>query len=108
MTDLNRIRPAFRTKGSMTGNFGAGQRTAGSKLADIPANQRDSIGNFPSSEEYMQRLESIIAMDDLAPRTREFVLSELRRLKSLRVQRANITPSGPHCSITDHFVTSAQ
>ena len=108
MSDLNRIKPAFRTKGSMTGNFGAGRRTGGSKLADVPANSRESIGNFPSPEEYMRRLESIIAMEDVAPRTREFVLSELRRLNRLRISKPNPTPQGPYCSLTDHFVTAAQ
>ena len=85
MTDsnLSKTKPALRTKGAVTGNFGAGRRKGGSPLNDIPANSRESLGNFPTQNEYYSRLiDAYHATDD--QRLRGFILGELRKMEAQR------------------------
>ena len=105
-SNLSKTKPAFRTSGGVTGNFGAGKRTGGSALNDIPANRRDSLGRFPSDMEYRNRMiESFNNAD--TDRLRDFCLTEIKRIDqkhSIGLERAQVSPSGSHCVIGDHFV----
>lgn len=107
-SNLSKTKPAFRTKGAVTGNFGAGRRKGGSALNDIPANRRDSLGNFPTRSEYTYRLREAVRLG-ASGRTLTFILSELDRLERTETRLSDMPePSGPHCYIEDHFVSSAQ
>ena len=92
----------------MTGNFGAGRRKGGSSLNDIPANQRETLGNFPTQDEYYNRLiEAYNTTDDL--RLRTFIEGELRKMDAQRPgSRVESPPQGAFCCIDDHFVGSHQ
>ena len=107
-TNLSKTKPAFRTKGAVTGNFGAGRRKGGSSLNDIPANQRETLGNFPTQDEYYNRLiEAYNTTDDL--RLRTFIEGELRKMDAQRPgERADAPPQGAHCSIEDYRVQPFQ
>ena len=79
-TNLSKTKPAFRTSGGLTGNFGSGKRKGGSKLAEVPANSRDSIGNFPTQDEYAARLRAAYhATSD--HKLQEFILEELGKIE---------------------------
>ena len=107
-TNLSKTKPAFRTSGSVTGNFGAGKRTAGSVLNDVPANSRDTLGNFPTEDEYYYRLRNAISLG-ASGRTLAFIQDELKRIGRRRnVSNSLPNPIGPHCSVTNHFVSSYQ
>ena len=107
MTDsnLSKTKPALRTKGGVTGNFGAGRRRGGSALNDIPANRRESLGSFPTDEEYRARMVASLP-SATTERIRQFVLSEIERIdvKAGRVSRTDPAPRGAYCVIGDHFV----
>ena len=103
-TNINKIKPALRTKGSFAGNWGAGRRTGGSQLNDIPANSRESLGNFPTQDEYYSRLISAYNQTD-DQRLKGFILDELKKIEAqMPGDRAMTTTHGPHCSIDDHHV----
>ena len=107
--NINRIKPALRTKGAMTPNFGAGKRKGGSKFSDIPANSRETLGNFPTPYEYHNRLIKAYHLTD-EPRTKQFILDELKKLKAQMPVQDRILPdpTGAYCVIDDHFVSGAQ
>ena len=96
-TNLSKTKPALRTKGAVTGNFGAGRRKGGSSLNDIPANSRETLGNFPTQDEYYSRLiEAYNSTDDL--RLKRFITGELRKMEAQRPgQRLDTEPQGPYC-----------
>ena len=109
-TNLSKTKPALRTKGGVTGNFGAGRRKGGSALNDVPANSRESIGNFPSEMAYRERMVRAYELADTA-RLAEFCLSEIDRIDRKHgrgLTRAAGNPKGAHCDVADHFVTRAQ
>ena len=107
-SNLSKTKPAFRTSGGVTGNFGAGKRTGGSQLNDIPANSRESLGNFPTQDEYYSRLVAAYNQTD-DQRLKGFILDELKKMKAqVPGQRAAGNPTGAHCSLDDHFVGSHQ
>jgi len=77
-SNINRIKPALRTKGSYAGNWGAGMRKGGTKFSEVPANSRESLGNFPTKDEYLRRLiEAYDKTDD--PRLKAFILNEFKK-----------------------------
>jgi len=79
--NINKIKPALRTKGSYAGNWGAGMRKAGSPLNDVPANSRKTLGNFPTRDEYYNRLKLAVSKTtDL--RLLAFLNEELRKLEA--------------------------
>ena len=105
-SNLSKTKPALRTKGGVTGNFGAGKRTGGSPLNDIPANSRESLGNFPSEMEYRARMVQAYWEAD-TDRLRQFCEDEVRRIDqkhSRGLERTQAAPRGSHCSINGHFV----
>ena len=53
--DLNRIRPAFRTNGAVTGNFGRKKVKAGSTINEIGMTSAENVRAVPP-EEYYNRL----------------------------------------------------
>ena len=107
-SNLSKTKPAFRTSGGLTGNFGSGKRKGGSKFADVPANSRDSIGNFPTQDEYAARLRAAYnATSDR--KLQEFILKELGKIEISSVnygERTMTVPQGPHCDIQNHFIKS--
>jgi len=79
--NINRIKPALRTRGSYAGNWGAGMRKGGSSLNDVPANSRESLGNFPTRDEYCNRLiEALRHTND--QKLRAFIYSEIKKYKA--------------------------
>lgn len=107
--DSNRIKPAFRTTGALTGNFGRQKVKSGSGLNDVPANQRDSLGNFPRAEEYAARLREAYSKTS-DHKLRAFILSELGKLERQRIghEERYVKPLGAFCSISNHSVSSSQ
>ena len=105
-SNLSKIRPAFRTKGSFAGNFGSGRRTGGSKYNEALVSNRENVGNFPTNDEYRQRLESGLPL--ASGRTRDFILAELRRLNIQRQSSTWRNPQGAYCSLDGHHVSAAQ
>jgi hypothetical protein len=105
-SNLSKTKPAFRTSGGLTGNFGSGKRKGGSKLTEIPASSRDSIGKFPTQDEYAARLRAAYhATSDR--KLQAFILKELGKIKVSSVnhgERITAAPQGPHCDISNHFV----
>ena len=106
--NLSKTRPAFRTTGAITGNFGKAKVKSGSQLNEIPANQRDSIGNFPTMDEYEQRL--LLALERAEDRKlHHFLVRELEKIRAKRGGGERTTyPIGPYCSINDHFIDSSK
>ena len=79
MADLNRIKPAFRTKGVHTGNFGAARVKAGSRLNDLGHTNVERVVVTPEAE-YVERLRR--ALDETTdPKLLAFLNNELRRLR---------------------------
>ena len=79
MSDLNRIKPAFRTKGSATGNFGKAKVKAGSTLDDIGVTKAEVI-NITEKKDYMDRLlKAYYTTDD--ENLRSFIWNEIKREK---------------------------
>ncbi len=108
-SNLSKTKPALRSSGGLTGNFGAAKRKAGSKLADVPTNQRESLGNFPRVEEYADRLRDAYSKTS-DHKLRSFILSELGKIERQRIDQEEryVKPQGPYCSLSNHFVTSSQ
>lgn len=106
-TNLSKTKPALRTKGAVTGNFGAGRRKAGSQLNDIPANKRESLGNFPTQDEYYLRMVQAYNMAD-NERVKAFCLEEIRKIEAQKPGIRMVEPSGAYCDINSHFVGSHQ
>lgn len=105
-SNLSKTKSAFRTSGNVTGNFGAGKRTGGSSLNDIPSNSRESLGRFPSEMEYRARMVDAYYLAD-TDRLRQFCEDEVCRIDqkhSYGLERKPQAPRGSHCIIGDHFV----
>ena len=105
-SNLSKTKPAFRTSGGVTGNFGAGRRTGGSALNDIPANRRASLGSFPSEMEYRERMVRAYQLAD-TQRLRDFCLDEVARIDAkhgIGLERVAGNPTGAHCAVDNHFV----
>lgn len=106
-SNLSKTKPAFRTSGSVTGNFGAGRRTGGSQLNDVPANSRESLGSFPTEDEYYNRL--VDALNQTTDRKLQgFIRGELRKMDSRRITQGTSYPKGAYCSLDGHHVKPYQ
>jgi len=79
MTDLNRIRPAFRTKGAVTGNFGRAKCKAGSRLSDLGVTSAKVVKPTDPAE-YAARLADALAKTT-DPKLLAFLSMELKRLE---------------------------
>jgi len=80
-SNINRIKPALRTKGTYAGNWGAGMRKGGTKFNEVPANSRESLGNFPTRDEYYNRLQLAVSRTT-DQRLLAFLKEELKKLES--------------------------
>ena len=78
-SNLSKIKPQFRTKGNITGNFGAAKVKAGSSLNEIGGD-----GNIGSTQdEYLNRL--YYAFDNTDDdKLKQFIYTEIR---NIHVQR---------------------
>ena len=74
-SNLSKIKPKFRTKGNITGNFGKPKAKAGSSLNDIGGD-----GNIGATQdEYLSRL--YYAFDNTTdPKLQRFIYSEIRKI----------------------------
>ena len=78
MDDLNRIRPALRTTGAVTGNFGRNKVKAANN-AQLGVTNRESIHRLVGQDEYLQRMYTAYQQaptDEL----RTFCYTEIRRI----------------------------
>lgn len=105
---INRIKTAdlLRTKGAVTGNFGKAKVKAGSTLNDLGASHREHIGNLPTQDAYIKRLQEALGKTD-DTRLQSFIKSELLKATNRKISDANRTanPRGPYCDIRSrkHF-----
>ena len=74
-SNLSKIKPQFRTKGNITGNFGVSKVKAGSSLNDIGGD-----GNIGATQdEYLNRL--YYAFDNTTDsKLRQFLYQEIRKI----------------------------
>jgi len=107
----NRIKTSelLRTKGAVTGNFGKAKVRAGSTLNDIGVSSRESIGNLPTQNEYLRRLQEALGKTD-DPRLREFILSQLSKETNRRIARDNrvSNPKGPYCDLSMREIAASR
>ena len=108
-TNLSKTKPALRTSGAVTGNFGKAKVKAGSNLNEVPVNKRDSLGNFPRVDEYAERLRKAYSLTS-DQKLKTFILTELGKIDRQRIshEERDAKPQGPFCSLTNHFVNSTQ
>ena len=104
-TNLSKTKPALRTSGAVTGNFGKAKVKSGSTLNDVPANKRESLGNFPRVEEYAKRLREAYSKTS-DHKLRSFILTELGKINRTRinVEERDAKPQGAYCSLSNHFI----
>lgn len=108
-SNLSKIKPSLRTSGAVTGNFGKAKVKSGSQLNDVPANKRDSLGNFPRVDEYAKRLREAYSLTS-DHKLRSFILAELGKIERTQIDHEEryVKPQGPYCSLSNHFVTPSQ
>jgi|GEM_PF-2260996 len=102
MQTTNRIKTSelLRTKGALTGNFGRAKVRAGSSLADLGDSDRETIGNLPTHDEYVRRLQAALGKTD-DPRLAGFISFELRKFQLRQIKQNDriCNPAGPYCDI---------
>lgn len=107
----NRIKTSelLRTKGAVTGNFGKAKVRAGSSLNELGVSSRASIGNLPTQDEYLRRLQEALGKTN-DPRLREFIQSQLSKETNRRISRDNRTsnPLGPYCDLSMRRVAASR
>jgi hypothetical protein len=108
-TNLSKTKPALRTSGAVTGNFGKAKVKSGSSLNEVPANKRDSLGNFPRVEEYADRLREAYSKTS-DQKLRSFILTELGKIERQRIDQEEryVKPQGAYCSLSNHYVNPSQ
>ena len=108
-TTLSKTKPALRTSGAVTGNFGRAKVKSGSSLNDVPANKRDSLGNFPRVDEYAERLREAYSLTS-DHKLRSFILAELGKIERTRIDHEEryVKPQGAYCSISNYYVKPSQ
>ena len=82
MSDLNRIKPAFRTKGSVTGNFGRQKVKSGSTLNNIGVTKAENI-RITTPQEYERRLQDALSQTE----NPSLIATIENQLRTLRIQR---------------------
>jgi len=77
-SNLSKIKPQFRTKGNITGNFGVAKVKAGSSLNDIGVSNAEVVKCI-TQQEYLNRL--YYAFDHTTePKLRSFIYQEIRKI----------------------------
>jgi len=98
----NRIKTSelLRTKGAVTGNFGKAKVKAGSVLLDIGTSDRESVGNLPTQDEYVQRLKFAL-QKTTDERLKAFIRSEITKANNRKIDNDNrvSNPKGPYCDL---------
>jgi hypothetical protein len=77
-SNLSKIKPQFRTKGNITGNFGVAKVKAGSTLNEIGMSTKETI-KCATQDEYLNRL--YYAFDNTTDsKLRQFIYTEIRKI----------------------------
>jgi len=77
-SNLSKIKPQFRTKGNITGNFGVAKVKAGSSLNDLGVTNVKVVKCI-TQQEYLNRL--YYAFDHTTePQLRSFIYQEIRKI----------------------------
>jgi len=81
-TNINKIKPAFRTTGRVSGNFGKSRVKAGSALKDIGVTNVKVL-NLTTQDEYLQRM--ITAYHSTTDiNLKKFIYNEIRKIEIQR------------------------
>ena len=80
--DLNRIRPAFRTNGAVTGNFGRQKVKAGSTINEIGMTSAENVRAVPPEEYYNRLLLALHSAE--SPRLITFLKEEILKYERQR------------------------
>ena len=81
-SNLSKVKPAFRTKGNVTGNFGAPKRTKEAYNSNIGVTKAKVL-NLTTQDEYLQRL--ITAYQSTTDTNlKKFIYDEIRKIKIQR------------------------
>ena len=81
-TNINKIKPAFRTTGRVSGNFGKSRVKAGSTLKDIGVTNVKVL-NLTTQDEYLQRM--ITAYHSTTDiNLKKFIYNEIRKIEIQR------------------------
>jgi hypothetical protein len=81
-TNINKIKPAFRTTGRVSGNFGKSRVKVGSTLKDIGVTNVKVL-NLTTQDEYLQRM--ITAYHSTADTNlKKFIYDEIRKIEIQR------------------------
>jgi hypothetical protein len=81
-TNINKIKPAFRTTGRVSGNFGRSKVKSGSTLKDIGVTNVKVL-NLTTQDEYLQRM--ITAYQSTTDTNlKKFIYDEIRKIEIQR------------------------
>ncbi len=88
----NRIKTSelLRTKGAVTGNFGKAKVKAGSTLSDLGTSDRESVGNLPTQDEYVQRLKFAL-QKTTDERLKAFIRSEIAKANNRKIDMTTVS-----------------
>lgn len=100
MSNLSKIKPKFRTSGAVTGNFGRARVKSGSTINDLGTSDRESVGNLPTQDEYVQRLKFAL-QKTTDERLKAFIRSEITKANNRKIDNDNrvSNPKGPYCDL---------
>ena len=77
-SNLSKVKTAFRTKGNVTGNFGAPKRTKEAYNSNI-GDTKAGVGNLPTKDDYLNRLyQAFDSTED--PKLKNFIYLEIRNI----------------------------
>ena len=77
-SNINRIRPAFRTGGAITGNFGKA-KVKGAHNNELGVTQLEHIHRLVTQDEYLNRMYTAFELAD-TQRLKDFCFTEIRRI----------------------------
>ena len=77
--NINRIRPALRTAGAVTGNFGRAKVKAAHNT-QLGVTSNDQIHRIVTKDEYLNRMYDAMESEDATVRVKEFCFKEIRRI----------------------------
>lgn len=77
-SNLSKVKPAFRTKGNVTGNFGAPKRTKEAYNAGIGVTSVKVV-NITKQEDYLKRLYSAFE-NTKDEKLKQFIYTEIKKI----------------------------
>jgi thymidine phosphorylase len=83
-SNLSKVKPAFRTKGNVTGNFGAPKRTKEAYNSGIGVTNAKVV-NVVKQEDYLKRLYAAFENTN-DEKLKQFIYTEI---KKIMIQRGN-------------------